>query len=178
MTTPIITDNIKLSANFSLKEFSRSNTARKNGIQDINYPNQEQLNNITALTTNLLQPLRDALTPANEYKRHYLWITSGFRSLELNALLSGSAGKSQHLQGQAADIVPINCKENVADLMALIVREFEYDQVILEHWGESKSPWVHISWNTEGNRNQALISYYDESSGRRRTKFKPYNGQV
>ncbi len=74
----------KLSANFTLEEFTRGNT-----------PTTEQLANLRKLATNL-QVLRDTLGAP-------IVITSGLRSAEQNRA-AGGAPRSRHLTGEAADI--------------------------------------------------------------------------
>ena len=84
---------MKLSKNFSLKELTRSQTAIRHGI--INLPNQEQLVCLTALTTAILQPIREVHGRVD--------INSGLRVLELNRKI-GSSDSSQHVLGMAADL--------------------------------------------------------------------------
>ena len=93
---------MKLSDNFYLSEFLKSNVATRRNIS--NDPNSEQIKQMQILCQNLLQPIRDDLGP--------LRINSGFRSMELNRAIGGAYkivdGKykatSQHCKGQAADL--------------------------------------------------------------------------
>jgi len=85
---------MKLSDNFSLSEFTKSQTALRNGID--NTPSEEVIENLKALCENVLQPIR-------EYFLMPVFISSGFRCVELNHKI-GSSISSQHVQGQAADI--------------------------------------------------------------------------
>jgi len=135
---------MKLSKNFSLKELTRSQTAIRNGI--INIPNQEQLVCLTALTTAVLQPIREVHGRVN--------INSGLRVLELNRKI-GSSDSSQHVLGMAADL---ECPSiDNLKLAQWIEENLKFDQLILEFYekGEPTSGWIHVSYNNQGeNRSQ------------------------
>ena len=139
---------MKLSKNFSLKELTRSQTAIRNGI--INIPNQEQLVCLTALTTAVLQPIREVHGRVN--------INSGLRVLELNRKI-GSGDTSQHVLGQAADL---ECPSiDNLKLAQWIEQNLTFDQLILEFYekGEPTSGWIHVSYNNQGeNRGRVLTA--------------------
>ncbi len=65
---------MKLSENFSLNELTKSQTATRKGID--NKPTSEQVENLKALSINILQKIR------NHYERP-VRVTSGYRSPEL-----------------------------------------------------------------------------------------------
>lgn len=139
---------MKLSKNFSLKELTRSQTAIRNGI--INIPNQEQLVCLTALTTAVLQPIREVHGRVN--------INSGLRVLELNRKI-GSSDSSQHVLGMAADL---ECPSiDNLKLAQWIEQNLTFDQLILEFYekGEPTSGWIHVSYNNQGeNRGRVLTA--------------------
>ena len=83
---------MRLSKNFTLSEITKSNTAKRLGID--NAPNQEHLNNMQILIRDLIQPMRDALGPIR--------ISSGYRSPVLNRAIGGST-KSQHCKSLRPD---------------------------------------------------------------------------
>ena len=123
---------MQLSKNFRLSEFTRSNTAKRLGI-DNECSSVEQVLNLAYLCHMVLQPLRDRFGPIR--------ITSGYRCPELNRAVGG-VKNSQHLRGEAADIhlpsVEIG-KEYFAFLKTLPA----VDQLI---WEESKGTcWIHVS---------------------------------
>jgi zinc D-Ala-D-Ala carboxypeptidase len=129
---------IMLGKNFSLDEFTRSKIANQQGIS--NNPGPIEIANLQALVTNVLQPLRDALkVPIN--------VTSGYRSLMLNNAIGGAAN-SQHMQGQAADIV----SNDNARMFNYIKNNLPYDQLIWEAGNDSQPDWVHVSFRMSGNR--------------------------
>lgn len=78
---------------FTLSEFTRSETAQKNGVENV--PNEAQIKNLECLCNLILDPLRD-------YIGHPVYITSGFRTPWLNHLVGGS-NTSAHKEGLAAD---------------------------------------------------------------------------
>ena len=124
----------KLAKNFTLGEIA--------GYRNDNIPYGEHLVNAVALCNAVLQPLRNVVGAIS--------INSGYRCLDYNKRVGG-ATNSQHTKGQAADIT---MKGNIDLIFQLIIAEFDYDQIILEDNGRSK--WIHISYNIEGNRKEAL----------------------
>lgn len=137
---------MKLSNNFSLNEFTTSYVATRLGIDNI--PGAAVIRNLTILCSKVLQPIRD----------HYgksVNINSGFRCLELNRAI-GSKDTSQHVVGQAADIV-IKGIDNYT-LAKWIRDNLEFDQLILEYWEPTNpsSGWVHVSCKEKNNRKQCL----------------------
>lgn len=125
---------MKISKNFSLEEFTRSETAYIQGID--NTPETEQIINLCALVHHVLQPLRD----------HYgqpVKISSGYRCPALNKAVGGVT-RSQHMRGQAADIkISGVTPTHIADY---ICSRLPYDQVIIY------PTFVHVSYNVNGNR--------------------------
>ena len=151
---------MSLSANFSLEELTKSQTATRKGID--NTPTPEHQDNLKSLCTHVLQPIRDHFS-------RVVTISSGYRSPELCTAI-GSKITSQHAKGQAADfeIFGVSNKE----LADYINQNLDYDQLILEYWKESdpNSGWVHCSFKTEGNRKQYLKAYKDENN---KTCYQP-----
>ena len=112
---------MKLSKNFSLKELTRSQTAIRHGID--NSPTLDQLVCLTALTTAILQPIREVHGRVN--------INSGLRVLELNRKI-GSGDNSQHVLGMAADL---ECPSiDNLKLAKWIESNLKFDQLILEYY--------------------------------------------
>lgn len=133
---------MELTPNFSLEEFTLSNTAVRSGID--NTPSVEVINNLLLLCKYVLEPLREKLSEKFN-KTVPIIVTSGYRSPALNTAVGGSR-TSQHMEGRAADIhVP---GMTVEELFQFIVENLSFDQCIQEF-----NSWVHVSW---ANRNQAL----------------------
>ncbi len=135
---------LHITRNFTLEELTYSRQAAKHGIK--NEPGKHCVENLTRLTINILQPLRDALGP--------VWVTSGYRSKELNKIIGGSA-TSQHMKGKAADIVSA---DNAA-AFNYIRNNLDFDQLIWEFGDDEHPQWVHVSYNNGKNRHEVLKAY-------------------
>jgi len=85
---------MNLSDHFTLEELTASQTASRFNID--NTPSEEIVAELTRLAA-FLEGVRALLGAP-------ITISSGYRSLELNARIGG-ASKSQHCEGQAADIL-------------------------------------------------------------------------
>ena len=147
---------MRLSKNFVLSEITRSNTAKRLGID--NGPNKNHLRSIQRLITNLIQPMRDALGPIR--------ISSGYRNPNVNRAIGGST-KSQHCKGEALDLQFWKdgkiCNKEIYDWV--LSSNVEFDQMI----NEFDFAWIHISLKKEDNRKQVLEAYKDEDND---TKYK------
>lgn len=129
---------MKISKNFRLEELTKSNAAESLKID--NTPRTEHIVNLCALVHHVLQPLRDSTGLA-------VRINSGFRSPATNKAIGG-VPNSQHMRGQAADIVVAGMTPRyVADYIA---HRFPFDQLIVY------PTFVHVSYNIEGNRGERL----------------------
>ena len=128
---------------FTLDELIHSDTADRLGIN--NTPTCDAISNLDDLVTNALDRLR------SEWGRPII-VTSGYRCKELNAAVGG-ARYSQHLKGQAADIVSDDF-ESFRRFVRRWCKDNEFDQCIFEH--SSDSEWIHISFNRGRNRRQML----------------------
>ncbi len=138
----------RLSPNFTLAEFTRSQSAARRGID--NTPPAGAVLAMTALCINVLEPLR-ALAGGP------LVINSGFRSAKLNRAIGGSAS-SQHSLGEAADIERPGLSN--FDLAVLIRDNLPFDQLILEAYtpGTPGSGWVHVSYRAGRLRRSVLTA--------------------
>jgi len=138
---------VTLSKNFTLTEYTKSQTALRLGID--NTPNEDHLASAKLLFERVVQPVRDHFGPTV--------INSGYRGPELNAAIGGAA-TSQHCRGEAVDIeCPGVPNHEVAEW---IQNNLDFDQLILEFYtlGIPDSGWVHVSYIPEGNRKQSLTA--------------------
>lgn len=139
---------MNLTANFSLHELSKSETALRMGLD--NTPDDEATENLRLLCEKVLQPVRD----------HYgkgVKVNSAYRSPESNAAVGGSK-TSDHCKGMAADI-EIPGVAN-ADLAQWIMDNLDYTQLILEFYtpGIPDSGWVHVSYDPANLKKQELTA--------------------
>ena len=150
---------MKLTANFSLNELTKSQTAERKGID--NTPSTEHQENLKKLCENVLQPVRD-------HFEQVVSVSSGYRSPELCTAI-GSKTTSQHARGEAADFEIFGVSNK--DLADWILYNTNYDQLILEYWKESdpNSGWVHCSYSESNNRRQYLRAYKENG----KTKYEP-----
>ena len=132
-----------LSENFTYKEFEESETADKLGI-DNTIKRDLIRNNIKELVFHILQPLRDKFDVP-------IHINSGYRCLKLNAAIGG-VPSSQHVMGQAADIV-VEGKKPIEIAKMIVEMGLPYDQIGLY------DTFVHVSVSSR-QRNQI---FYDKS---------------
>lgn len=131
---------MQLSQHFKLSEFTRSDNAKRLGID--NSPTPEHLENLKRLAA-AAEVLRElfgvAITPS-----------SGYRSPKLNAATPGSSPTSDHSQGLAFDFLPRGC--TVAQAVAKIrASGIKFDQLIDE------PTWVHFGIGAR-MRQQVLIA--------------------
>ncbi len=139
---------MNLSANFTLKELTRSDTADRLDID--NSPNEEQIESLRLLCENILQPVRDHFGKPVK-------INSGFRCPALNQATGGSA-TSDHCKGQACDF-EIDGVPN-PELAEWIESNLKYTQLILEFYtqGQPNSGWVHCSYSPSSLKCQSLTA--------------------
>ena len=148
----------KLSENFTVAEYVKSQTATRHGID--NSLSEEHLENAKELFENVVQPVRE--------KFGVTLITSGYRSPELNAKIGGSS-RSQHCKGEAVDIECL--KATTEEVSRYIHDNLDFDQLILEFYtpGIPDSGWVHVSYKSEGNRKSVLTAMKENG----KTVYKP-----
>ena len=134
---------MNLSEHFTLEELCFSDTAVRNGIDNLAPVHLH--GNLSRLCV-LLEQVRKIIGKP-------IRITSGYRSPNLNTLVRGQTS-SQHLVGCAADI-QISGMTPDEVCRAIIASDIQFDQLIREF-----DSWTHISVpNQEGStpRGQSLI---------------------
>lgn len=141
---------MKLTANFSLQEFTRSHFATKNKIP--NTPSDKVVERLKVLCEEVLQPVRDKIVADNPGKNIFINITSGYRSLKLNARLKGSA-TSFHLFGYAADCeLFIDGEESNKVLYDAIQERNVFTELVWEYGTDESPDWVHVAYNPADSR--------------------------
>jgi hypothetical protein len=140
---------MKLSEHLDLSEVIRSESAKRNGIS--NMPIEQHIANFKLLAEKVFEPLRN-------YFRCPIHISSGYRSIELNRAVKGSA-TSQHCTGEAIDIDMDGTPNGVTNKMVFnyIKDNLEFDQLIWE-FGTSENPdWVHVSYESTGRQRKQVL---------------------
>lgn len=136
-------DIVTLSPHFDLSELSPASM-----------PPPEAVERLRRLCVEVLEPVRSALGCP-------LRVTSGYRSVAHNRRIGGSRS-SQHLRGEAADIIPLGVgAEEAMRLIAEIIGDLPVGQVICYPSG-----FLHISIDlTRTPRRQMLRSASSGGSG-------------
>ena len=128
---------MKLSQNLSLNEVTKSNTAMRRGID--NTPSEEHLENLKYVAEKVFQPIRE----------HFgvpIYISSGYRSPELNEAIGGSP-RSFHSHGMALDLDQDGRNKGVsnADVFYFIKDNLQFTELIWEFGDETNPNWVHVA---------------------------------
>lgn len=120
----------RLTADFHLSEFIRSQTADRRGLD--NTPTASAMGNIRNFLAPGMQEVRDLINAP-------IHISSGYRSPIVNAAIGGSS-KSQHMDGMACDFTApfFGTPKDIARVIA--ASRIKFDQLIME------GTWVHISF--------------------------------
>lgn len=152
---------MQISKHLSLAEVSRSETAKRKGID--NTPSGEHLENFKKLAENVFEPIRE----------HFgvpIHISSGYRSKELNAAIGGSLS-SQHCQGEAIDIDMDGTSVTNAAIFNYIKDNLVFDQMIWEFGNDTNPDWVHVSYESTGKQRKQILKAI-KSNGK--TLYVPY----
>ena len=138
---------MKLSAHFALVEFTRSESAKREGLD--NTPTAEHLENLKTLCEKVLEPIRLRFGSIN--------ISSGYRGKMLNHFIGGSVS-SDHCLGRAADIDMDDSGTGITntEVFNYIKDNLDYDQLIWEFGTKEKPDWVHVGYRGKDNRKQTL----------------------
>jgi hypothetical protein len=138
---------MQISKHLTLAEVSRSETAKRKGIN--NTPSGEHLANFKLLAEKIFEPIRE----------HFgvpILISSGYRSKELNSAIGGSL-TSQHCQGEAIDVDMDGTTITNAQVFNYIKDNLNFDQLIWE-FGTDKNPdWVHVSYESSGKQRKQIL---------------------
>jgi hypothetical protein len=139
---------MELSKNLTLAEMTRSESAKRLGIN--NNATKEHIENMKLLASNIFQPIRD------HFKKP-IHISSGYRSKALNDSIKGTSKTSQHSSGEAIDIDMDNTNITNAQVFDYIKNNLNFDQLIWE-FGTDKNPdWVHVSYESTGKQRKQTL---------------------
>ena len=138
---------MKISPNLNLAEITRSDTAKRHGID--NTPTAEHLENFKLLADKVFEPIR-------EHFKTPIFISSGYRSKALNSFIKGSLS-SQHCMGQAIDIDMDGTTVTNAQIFNFIKDNLEFDQMIWEFGTDTNPDWVHVSYESTGKQRKQIL---------------------
>lgn len=159
-----INEQIPGAKSFRWREFIRSATATKRGID--NMPRDDAVwTRIEYLAKNVLQPLRDEFGPIR--------INSGYRCPALNRAV-GSSNSSFHAYGMAADIVPLepSASFTVRDMFVFVHDNLPYTELIAEEW---PGGWTHVALE-KGRDSEHQLKYKRVGGRVTRATFKEIMG--
>ena len=135
----------QLTPNFTLEEFTLSQTASRAGVGNTPAEGSHARVNLHR-TAETMEKVRDILN------NHPILISSGYRSSKVNMMVGGSKN-SAHTHGLAADFIcpdfgtPLVICQELEDHM----EELGIDQLIHEY-----ATWVHLGLRDSAPRHQAL----------------------
>ena len=142
---------MQVTKNFSLRELTRSETARRAGVP--NEPSPAEMDNIY-YTAQQLEKIR-------EYVGRPIIVTSCFRSERVNKLVGGSP-TSAHRHGLAADCDASGMTSLAFAKLLIKMRDegsLKFDQLILEFPERGDGAWVHIGFRRNSPmRNQIMTA--------------------
>lgn len=142
---------MKLSANFTVAEWTRSQVARDLGIPNSMPPSA--IDNATILCERVLQPVRDVVGPIR--------VNSGYRSPALNKAVGGSK-RSLHMHRGMNAAADVECAlvgnyELAHMLLNVLNSSSLLFELILEEPGPNKSDgWVHVGLTDRSNISRVL----------------------
>lgn len=150
--------NVRLTKNFWLHEFLRSETASRKGR--IIEPTPEIVTQLHRLCELVLQPVRDHLGRP-------ITLLSGYRPEWLNKMVGGSL-TSDHMVGRAADFIVVNMRPyEVAKNLEPMLKHLPYKQLIHEF-----GRWTHLSVAEPGQKARQQILTATKQHGKK-TEYLP-----
>lgn len=149
--TTNIGDNMNLSENFTLEQMIKSDTAKRNNIDNSPLSNGELfvINNLEALCKNTLEPINTLLKK--------IYTTSGYRCKKLNDKV-GSSDISQHRLGKACDFVPGCIVEDA--FQKIKASNIPFDQLIQEN-----DEWIHVSYDKDKKVQRRMVLKMAKENG-------------
>ena len=133
----------RLTPNFTLEEFTSSQTAARRGVDNIPADGSDEMKGLLR-TAKVMERVREILG-------HPVLISSGYRSPWLNSAIGG-ARDSAHTHGLAADFIcpGFGAPLRICQALELHMRELGIDQLIHEF-----ATWCHLGLRDQP-RHQAL----------------------
>lgn len=139
---------MQISEHLTLAEVIRSDSAKRLGVS--NTPTEEHLANLKKLAEKVFEPIRS-------HFRVPIFISSGYRSVELNTKLKG-VKNSDHLFGRALDLDQDGTPYGITnkEVFDYIRANLKFKQLIWEGGTSSNPAWVHVSYDETNLKNEVL----------------------
>ena len=145
-----INESIKLSEHFSLREVCKTSHKTKDG----NIPSRVAIENLRRICEEWLEDLRYSHSTLYGDGEEPIFITSGYRSPEVNKLAGGSP-TSNHLTGCAVDIRCIGVEQALryANILLDIAdgTKRDFDELFIER-NAKRHYWIHFAVRPKDNR--------------------------
>lgn len=130
-----------------------------------NIPDSIQLEAMNYVANEIFDPVREFLGES-------LFVSSFFRSPQVNLAVAGSSKTSQHMRGEAIDMYKPGRHKEIFDF---IRAHLEWDQLIWEYGDKVEPAWVHCSKvSYRPNRHAVLRCYHDNDGNVRYVPFDLY----
>ena len=154
---------MNISENFTIQEFTNSETAKKNNFLEQFNPSDDVVHNLTLLAQRIAEPIRSKFGSFSP--------TCAYRCQRLNDAVKG-AKVSQHLTGQAFDETFIKDGKNISDKVFywLINSNVPFTKLIWEFGNNDMPNWLHIGYE-EGKQKEIYYTFG-------KNKYIAYHGSV
>jgi hypothetical protein len=138
---------MKLSTNFTLEEFTNSETAKKNSIMEQFNPSQEVVSNLKYGAENIAELIRKEFGSFAP--------TVAYRCPKLNTILKGSK-TSMHVTGEAFDETFIKEGVNISAKVFFWLfknkAKIPFTELIWEKGDANNPNWLHIGWRKQATQ--------------------------
>ena len=148
---------MKLSKNFTLAEFTNSDTAKRENYFEQYTPDEKVIENLSYGAEKIAEPIRNIFGSFSP--------TVAYRCERLNTKLKGSKS-SMHNTGEAFDETFMLNGSNISNKVFfwLLKSNLPFTELIWEK-GDSNNPnWLHIGWKKQANKEILVFngkSYYN-----------------
>lgn len=153
----------RFSTYVSFAEGVKSQTATANGIDNLP-KDQEVIDNMITVAKKVFDPTR-------EFADCPLYVSSFYRSPELNTFIGGSPD-SHHCKGEAIDIdADVFGGTTNQKIFEFIRDNLDFDQIIHEFGDEQNPAWIHVSFKRNGVNRRSILRAYKHKG---KTRYKQW----
>jgi len=154
---------MNISDHFTIKEFTNSETAKREGIMEQFNPSPDIVHNLTLLAQRVAEPIRNWFGSFSP--------TVAYRCKRANIAVGG-AKNSQHLTGQAFDETFIKDGKNVSEKVFfwLLKSNVPFTKLIWEKGDNDQPRWLHIGYE-EGKPREVYYTFDGKN-------YPSYHGSV